>query len=151
MPPLCVFMGVRAARGSAVRMALISVLLLTKKLVGVFFKLCEAVIAAKVVGLAVVLVLSRGARRVDLHPANRIDRGFTVRRGFFDGVSMIGCGRLHEPLWIFFEFRHAVLAAEVVSLTVVLMLPGSIVWVHGHAAYGVGGHVDLLCSFSIKA
>ena len=51
---------------------------------------------------------------------------------------------LLEPLLrIFFEFRQAVLAAEVVSLTVVLMFAGSAPWIHGHAADWVGSHVDL--------
>jgi len=48
-------------------------------------------------------------------------------------VMLIGL-RLEEFLGIFFEFRQAVMAAEIVGLPVVLVLPRSRARLDGHAA-----------------
>ncbi len=56
--------------------------------------------------------------------------------------------RVDPLVRIFFEFGQTMLAAEVVSLTIVLVLPGSVFWFHGHSANWISGHADLLLSFS---
>jgi hypothetical protein len=89
---------------------------LAKKLAGFFCKLREAVLAAEVIGLPVMLLFSRSPRRIHIHAADRIDDGFILPAGLLDGGSMCGRGGFHEPLRVLLELRYAVLAQRIIIL-----------------------------------
>ena len=57
---------------------------------------------------------------------------------------MHGRDRFDIPFGILDECFYTVLATKIIGLPVVFMLPGGILWIHGHAADWVGGHADLL-------
>jgi hypothetical protein len=136
-------MRMRGVLRRSVRMAALLVLM-SKKLVGILSELCQAVLTAKMIGLPVVLVFSSSAWRIHVHAADRIDDGFNFPAGLVDRGSMRGRGGFHESLRVFLELRHAVLAAEVIRLSVIFVFSGSVFWIDGHAADWVGGHTDLL-------
>jgi hypothetical protein len=98
--------------------------------------------AAKVIGLVPMLLFPGSPRRIHIHAADRIDDGFILPTGLLDGGSR--CERGHEALRVFLELRHAVLAAEVIRLPVMLVRSGSALWIYVHAANWVGSHTYLL-------
>jgi hypothetical protein len=51
---------------------------------------------------------------------------------------------LKKLVGIFSKLRQAVLAAKVICLSVLLLRPGSALWIHGHAADWIGDHTRIL-------
>ena len=108
---------------------------------------------AKVICLFSVFLFSGGAPRIYGHAADRVGNALPFVATLPCRRSAPDAGRFHVLRRVFAELVDAVLAAKIISLPVVLVLPGSVVGIHGHAADGVGGHASLVSwlSFCLSA